>query len=78
MIVGLDGADEVRGGDGTDTLDLAGAAAGVTVFLNGLADDGAAGTAAVDVERVVGQRRSPTRSAAARASTCSRRARATT
>jgi hypothetical protein len=54
VIVGLDGADVVRGGDGTDTLDLSGAAAGVTVFLNGIADDGPAGTAAVDVERVLG------------------------
>ena len=54
IVVGLDGADAVTGGDGSDMLDLSAATAGVTVFLNGLADDGPAGAASVDVEHVVG------------------------
>ena len=53
------GADTVSGGPGTDTADYSGAASGVTVSLDGLANDGLPGEGdnvgpAGDIERLVG------------------------
>jgi Ca2+-binding RTX toxin-like protein len=52
-----DGADFISGGDGTDTVKYDGRTAGVTVDLDGVADDGQAGekdNVRSDVERVNG------------------------
>jgi Ca2+-binding RTX toxin-like protein len=53
---GLDAGDVVNGGDGTDTLDLTGEVAGMSISLNGVADDGPLGANAsvLAVETVLG------------------------
>ena len=53
----VDGPDDYRGGVGIDTLDYAGRPAGVSVDVDGVADDGAGGegdNARIDVERLAG------------------------
>ena len=87
VIGGLSARDVLRGRDGSDTLDLSRAASGLTVILDGLADDGpgagdrqvgsrssGSGARDDDITGGIGARRW----AAAPASTCSKAALATT
>ena len=56
LFVGLTDGDVVDGGDGTDSLDLSGEVQGMSVSLDGFADDGPLGAGAnvVAVESVLG------------------------
>lgn len=57
LLAGQAGSDTIDGGDGVDTVSYSTSAAGITVTLNGTADDGASGeedNVTATVERIIG------------------------